>query len=539
MPERNLNGDEAMAYGALVAGVKLVTSYPGSPSSGTVEALIRLAHVYELVIEWSSNEKVAMELAIGTSIAGRRALVCVKSVGMNAMLDPLMVLNITPVHGGLVILLGDDPGGYGSQNDQDTRAVAPLLQIPWLEPDGPAEGFAMMGEAFTASERLQLPIIVRETRSFTRQTEPIDVPEGPYDQPTLGLARERWRFVPVPSNVVEKNRALHARQTDVCRWVAGLPFNQIRGDGPRGIVAAGFAYRKLLDVLGARPPEGIRLLKMGSLYPLPEELAARFLSECREVLVLEENEPYVEDRLKALAHEHELSTKLLGKLTGHVPREGELFRWQIHQALLRFLPGLTPAREYRQADEAAERPLRENHCAGCRYGEILDVLQSVAAESGQELVLVGDPGCLATVAERLDAKYAIGSAVGVANGISRAGIAGRAVALFGDSSFFHTTIPAICNAVANHSDILMIVLDNRATVTSGFQPNPGVGRDALGHPAPELSIERIGQACGVRYVRRVNADDPGLRLREVFREVLAYRGLALLVIRTLCDRPAV
>ena len=155
---------------------------------------------------------------------------------------------------------------------------------------------------------------------------------------------------------------------------------------------------------------------------------------------------------------------------------------------------------------------------------------------GQELVLVGDPGCLATVAERLDAKYAIGSAVGVANGISRAGIAGRAVALFGDSSFFHTTIPAICNAVANRSDILMIVLDNRATVTSGFQPNPGVGRDALGHPAPELSIERIAEACGVPYVRAVNADDPGSRLRETFREVLAYRGLALLVVRTLCDR---
>jgi indolepyruvate ferredoxin oxidoreductase alpha subunit len=536
MPERIVNGDEAMAYGALAAGVKLVTGYPGSPSSGTVEALIGLAQVHELDIEWSSNEKVAMELAIGASIAGRRALVCVKSVGMNAMLDPLMVLNITPVHGGLVILLGDDPGGYGSQNDQDTRALAPLLQVPWLEPAGPAEGFAVMREAFEASERLQLPIIVRETRSFTLQTEPIDVPEEPHRQPNLGLARERWRFVPVPSNVVEKNSALHARLPDVCRWVEGLPFNQICGDGPRGIAAAGFAYRKLRDVLGTEPPEGIRLLKLGSLYPLPEELAARFLSDCRDVLVLEENEPYLEDRLKAVAHDHKLSTKVLGKLTGHVPREGELFRWQIHQTLTRFLPGFVPAREYRQEDEAEERPLRENHCAGCRYGEILDALQAAADETGQELVLVGDPGCLATVAERLDAKYAIGSAVGVANGMSRAGIAGRAVALFGDSSFFHTTIPAICNAVVNRSDILMIVLDNRATVTSGFQPNPGVGRDALGRPAPELSIERIAQACGVGYVRSVNADDLGSKLHDVFREVLAYRGLALLVVRTMCDR---
>ena len=536
MPQRILNGDQAMAYGALVAGVKLVTSYPGSPSSGTVEALIELAKLHSLDIEWSSNEKVAMELAIGASIAGRRALVCVKSVGMNAMLDPLMVLNLTPVHGGLVILLGDDPGGYGSQNDQDTRPLAALLQVPWMEPAGPAEGFAMMREAFEASERLQLPVIVRETRSFTLQAESIDVPDGPHRQPNLGLARERWRFVPVPRNVVEKNKALHVRLAAASPWVEDLPFNQVRGNGPRGIAAAGFAWRKLLDVLGAEPPEGVRLLKIGAIYPLPTALVTRFLSSCGEVLVLEENEPYVEDRLKVIAHDHGLSTGVLGKLTGHIPREGELFRWQIHQALNRFVPGFVPARQYRQEGEAEERPPRENHCAGCRYGEILDALQSAAAETGQELVLVGDPGCLATVAERLDAKYAIGSAVGVANGMSRAGISGRAVALFGDSSFFHTSLPAICNAVANRSDILMIVLDNRATVTSGFQPNPGVGRDALGHPAPVLSIERIAQACGVGYVRGVNADDPESKPREVFREVLAYRGLALLVVRTLCDR---
>src|SRR5947209_5345707 len=158
MPERTLSGDEAMGYGALVAGVKLVASYPGSPSSGTVEVLIGLAERHGLYVEWSSNEKVALELGIGASIAGRRALVCTKSVGMNAMLDPLMALNLTPVHGGLVILLGDDPGGYGSQNDQDTRPLAQLLELPLLEPAGPAEGHALMQAAFEASERLRMPV---------------------------------------------------------------------------------------------------------------------------------------------------------------------------------------------------------------------------------------------------------------------------------------------------------------------------------------------------------------------------------------------
>ncbi len=490
MPVRIVSGDEALASGALVAGVKLVASYPGSPGSGTVEALIGLADRHDVYVEWSSNEKVALEIAIGASIAGRRALVCAKSVGMNAMLDPLMTLNLTPIHGGLVILLGDDPGGYGSQNDQDTRPLATMLEMPLLEPATPAEGFAMMKAAFDAAESLRLPVIVRETRSFTQQTDPIDIPEGPCRQPDLGLCREPWRFVPVPRNVVEKHRALHERLAEAGRWVEDLPFNRIAGRGALGVVGAGFAYRKLLDVLGDEDRDDLRLLKLGALHPLPEQIVARFLADCRQVLVIEENEPFLEVQLRALAHAHDLRAQILGKQTGHVAREGELYRWQIREALAKFLPGFVPARDYREAGEADERPHREGYCAGCRFGTVLDALRQAADEMGQETVLVGDPGCLAPIADRLDAKYALGSAVGVADGLSKAGISGRAVALFGDSSFFHSALSAIVNAVVNRSEILMVVLDNGATVTTGFQPNPGVGRDALGRPAPRSTSRR-------------------------------------------------
>ena len=536
MPARTLDGDQAMAYGALVAGVKVVTSYPGSPSSGTVEALAGLAEAHSIHVEWSSNEKVAAEVAIGASIAGRRALVAAKSVGLNVMLDPLMALNLTPVHGGLVILLGDDPGGYGSQNDQDSRPLALLLETPLLEPAGPAEGFAMMREAFAASERLRMPVIVRITRSFTQQAEAVEVPDGPFQQPDLGLASEPWRFVPVPRNVVAKHRELHTRLEQAGRWAEGLPFNQLFGAGELGIAGVGFAYRKLLEALGDEPPEGLRVLKLGALYPLPASLVGRLLAGCREVLVVEETEPFVEARIKAIAHDIGSGAKVLGKESGHLPREGELFRWQIQRALRRFLPEFAPAREYVEADEAAERPRRESHCAGCRYGELLDALQAAAAELGEDPLLIGDPGCLATVADRLHAKYAIGSAVGVADGLRRAGLDRRAVALFGDSSFFHTTLPAIVNAVVGRSDIVMVVLDNGATVTSGFQPNPGVGRDALGRPAPALSNERVAAACGVEFVRAIGPDAPAADLRAAFRAVLAHPGLGLLVVRTRCDR---
>jgi indolepyruvate ferredoxin oxidoreductase alpha subunit len=537
MPVRTLSGDEAMAFGALVSGVKVVASYPGSPSSGTVEVLIGLAEQHRLHVEWSSNEKVAAEVAIGASIAGRRALVATKSVGMNVMVDPLMALNLTPVHGGLVILLGDDPGGYGSQNDQDTRPLIPLLEMPLLEPATPAEGFAMMREAFAASERHHTAIVVRETRSFTKQAEPVEVDEGPYPQLDLGLARDPWRFVPVPPNVVSKHRALHERLDALKAWANRSPFNRTSGAGDRGIVAAGFAYRKLLDALGGSPPQGLRLLKLGVLFPTPDEVMARFLAGCREVLVLEENEPFVEERLKAVAYDARVSPPILGKQSGHVTRQGELFRWQIQRALRRFLPGFTPARSYEEADEEAERPERENHCAGCRFGAILDALVEACDPLVRRPVLVGDPGCLATVADRLDAKFAIGSAVGVACGMAQAGLAERVVALFGDSSFFHTALPAICSAVYTRGDVLMVVLDNGSTVTSGFQPNPGVGRDALGRPAPALSIERIARACGVEWVRSVGPADPPGALRDAFREGLSRRGPALLVVHTPCDQP--
>jgi indolepyruvate ferredoxin oxidoreductase alpha subunit len=539
MAEQILRGDEAIALGALTAGIKLAASYPGSPATGVVEALIDRAPEHGVYVEWSSNERVALELAIGASITGRRALVCVKNVGMNAIVDPLMTLALTPLHGGLVILLGDDPGGYGSQNDQDTRPLATMVEMPLLEPATPAEGYAMMPVAFAASEQLGMPVIIRVTRSFTQWSAPVEVLPAPYRQPDLGLVREPFRFVPTPRNAVEKHRHLHERWAAAVRWVGTLPYCQASGRGARGVVGAGFAYHKLRDIVSSDDAVvPLRLFKLGVLHPLPEEIAGRFLSDCEEVLVLEENEPFLEVQLRALAQARGLAVRIVGKQTGHVAREGELFRWQIQQSLERFLPGFVPARAYRQADEAAERPTREPFCGGCHYRPIVDALLATAAALGQELVLVGDPGCIVTVADRLDAKYALGSAVAVADGLSKAGIAGRAVAIFGDSSFFHSMLPGICNAVVNESDILMIVLDNGATVTTGFQPNPGVGRDALGRPARVLSIERIAAACGVDFVRTVEGDDPGPALPGLFREALEHRGLGLVVIRTPCDRPA-
>ncbi len=531
MIEQSLNGDQALAMGALASGISLAAGYPGSPSSGTVEALIGPAKKHGFYVEWSSNEKVALETGIGASIAGRRALICTKSVGLNVMIDSLMTLNLTPVHGGLVIVLGDDPGGYGSQNDQDSRSLAPFLEMPMMEPSGPAEAFSMIQEAYRISERYRTAVIIRETRSFSQRVEKVPIESGRFERANFGLAREPWRFVPVPINAVEKHRALHERIEALSGWANTSAYNRESGRGSVGIVCAGSAYRKLLDVVGEDDPQDFRLIKLGVLYPLPGKIIEEFLGECREILVLEESEPFVETGIKAIAHDWNRRVHISGKQNPHLNREGELFRWQIEKALADFLPGLIPKRRYSEENESEERPKKKNNCADCQYDKVLDKLEAAAESIGQKLLLIGDPGCLVTVADRLDAKYALGSAVGVADGLARAGIKERPVAVFGDSSFFHSTLPAVCNAAHNRSRIVMVLLDNKATATSGFQVNPGVGRDAMGHDVPALDIERIVRSCGVRKIFVTRPDELNPGLEETFRTALGETELTLVIVR--------
>ena len=549
MDHETLSTEEAFARGALDAGVSVVTAYPGSPSSGVVDALLACPRARDLHIEWSTNEKVALEVAIGASLGGRRALVCVKSVGMNVLVDPLMVLNLTGVLGGLVIVLGDDPGAYGSQNDQDTRALAAFAEIPLLEPASPAEARTMLEEAFDLSERFGTVAVIRETRSLAVLRAPVRCATPAQRQPARSLIADwtPFRWVPYPKNAVEMHRRLHDRLSEIEAWTETCEYNLIEegrseegrseegrseGDARQGIVAAGFAYTKLLDVLPADTP--LRRLKLATLFPLPARRISEFLGACDEVLVLEETEPFVELGILAAARRQGATSRIFGKLSGHVPREGELFRWQIQQALERFCEAFVPAASFSSEREADERPPRKDFCAGCPYPEILRSLLDVGESLGEDLVLLGDPGCLVKASNLLGAKFAMGSAAAVAQGVERAGGPRRPVAVFGDSAFFHTGIPAIVNAVHQNCPVLMLVLDNSATVTSGRQPNPGSGTDARGNPAPRVSIEALAGACGVPFVRTVGPDDSEESLRETFRAGLEFRGLALIVVRKPC-----
>ncbi len=528
----DMDTHQALACAAEDARVGLITSYPGSPASGMVDAVIASAKGGGPLVEWSTNERLALETAIGASIGGWRALVCVKSVGVNAMLDPLVCLNLTPVHGGLVILIGDDPGGYGSQNDQDTRLLAPMLEMPLLEPASPGEAYRLMRSAFGWSERYETAFLIRITRSSSQFKGPVVRLEREGESIPLGLCGDPGRFVPVPSDVVPRHRELHSRMLRLSEWADRAPGNQASGVGELGVIAAGAAFRKLQDVVHVDAGIGCRVLKLATLFPSPETLLCRFGEGCRRVLVLEEQEPFLEERIAALYHRSGVAAHVLGRLSGHVQgREGELYRWMIQDALGRFLPGFRPSQTHARDQEAGERPHKEDHCAGSGYEGIIDCLERAAAQRGEKLLLVADPGCMVALRERLTAKYAIGSAVGVADGLSRTGLEERPVAVIGDSAFFHSGLAGLCNAARAGSRAMVVVLDNGGTRSTGGQPSPSAARDASGGRAPALSIPGLARACGVGHVCDFGVKANPDELTAGFADALAHESLALVRVR--------
>ncbi len=530
-----INGDTALAWGAIEAGVSCVTGYPGSPGTGTFSALADTAAEYGHDAEWCLNERIALDVAAGVSQGGRRVLVCIKSVGMNVALDTLMVLNMTGVHAGLVILMGDDPGAWGSQNEQDGRFFGPLAEVPILEPATPAEGRRMMRWAFDFSESFRTVVILRITRSFSVCEADQPAIKRPPSLPALAPDREPMRWISSLSNCIPNHQRLHRNLQAIAKKFEDIPFNRVEGSGEMGVIASGCVHNKLQDALGGADISELRCLKLASLYPLPRALITDFLKQCKQVLVLEEVDPFLEDSIKTIGYDAGVTPSVIGKRSGHVPGEGELFRWQMQKALKAYLPGLKPARIFTEADWQKEKPYRKSHCAGCPYNDILAALREEAAGLGQNPFLTADPGCVVIAARFLDTKLCMGSAIGAALGLQKAGVRERVVAITGDSAFYHSSVNALIHARSTGANLLLVVLDNGGSLTTGGQPTPDRGVPVNGKPGPVVGINDLAAACGVDLVWTVEETDPEDRMRSIFREALQIDGLGLVTIRKRCE----
>tara|TARA_B100000029_G_scaffold516847_1_gene636397 strand:+ start:83006 stop:84673 length:1668 start_codon:yes stop_codon:yes gene_type:complete len=539
MGKIEISGDQAVAYGALQAGVFVATSYPGSPSSNTIEFLKRFVESHGLHIEWSTNEKVAFETAVGASIGGVPALMGCKGVGFNIALDPIMVANLTDVGAGLVILLGDDPGAWASQNDQDTRPIAWGTELPMLEPATPSESIGIMREAYRLSYENQVPVIVRITKTFGTMKEVIELPEISRRVEIEKHSFERFpmRWISVPGNAVQLHKRLHDRLKIIGSQYEKFGCNVVNGQGPIGIIAAGVVHAKLMDVLHDVDISGFTILKLSTLWPLPANKITSFLATTQKALVLEENEPFIETLIKSISYDAKISTPISGKQDGCVSREGELFRWQIAEALASFCPTFKPSKKFLPAEETKYLPSESGLPENCPYTPVFNILRDLSQQLNLSPVYVVDPGCAIKINtepfEMLDIKYSMGSSIGIGSGLVLAGVTDPVVAVVGDSDFYHQSANALFNVVHHGSDLLVLILDNSTTALSGFQGTPNLGGVDLGHSITPVSIDAIVESCSVNLNKTINPWNE-IESREVLEEGLNGSGVRVIIARSPC-----
>ena len=553
MTKKLLMGNEAFAHAALEAVVRVAAGYPGTPYSELIETVAKLhasGAARGVHVEWSTNEKSALELLAGASYAGARCLFTCKQVGLNVASDPLMSLNYVGVKGGLVLFVADDPGPISSQTEQDTRRFAAFAKMPVLDPSTPDEGFAMMHAAFDLSERYRTPVIVRPTTRINHASTFFDVADATDARPVPpeGFERDpKWIIFPRRAYEAhgEINERLRAIAHDFHAEPALAVFNPMmeHGAAPRlGIVAGGVsaAYaREALRMLEERGVElpAYRFWQVGTPYPFPEETAARFAEGLDQVLVLEELDHVLEDELLRFAGRTHAALEVRGRLTGDARDRGENDVDDIAARIASFLgvPGAVPDAS---AAAACDEPLPVRPpvlCAGCPHrGSFYAVKRALGKASA---VLCGDIGCYtlgnAKPLDAVDTCLCMGAGITMAQGFAVAEPQKKHVAFVGDSTFFASGLTGIVNAVYNDHDITLIVLDNATTAMTGSQPHPGTGVTLMGAKKPPVSIERVLRAVGLSLVMHANPLDIEESVATV-QEAIEYEGPSAVLFKSPC-----
>ncbi len=530
-----LMGNEAIAMGALAAGVNLVCGYPGTPSTEVLETVAknRGDSVY---VEWSVNEKTAMEVAAGASYAGARALVTMKQMGLNVASDPLMCLEYIGVKGGLVVLVADDPGPISSQTEQDTRRFASFSKVPVFDPSSAQEAYDMMREAFAFSEKYGTPVFLRPTTRVSHGYASVKVmdPEEYETHTPDGWVRDPGRWVIFPRLSFANHRKIEERNAALTDVLSDYAPNRIEPEKSacrKGIATGGISYTYVME---AREKLGAcRVLKVATPFPFPERKAVEFLSGLDEVLCVEELDPVIERELIYLCGKYGLSVRILGKQTGHIPLSGENTRDSVAAAVASFLDVPVPA-----APEETPPPLPVRPpvlCAGCPHRASFYAVKQ--AMKGRKTIFCGDIGCYtlgnAMPLDMVDTCLCMGAGLGIAQGIRHLEADRSCFAFVGDSTFFASALPGVVNAVYNQAEFTLIVLDNSTTAMTGHQPHPGTGRTMMGDVVEKVSIENVLRGIGVTEVITVDPLDHA-RAVEAVRSIADLPGVKAVIFRSPC-----
>ncbi len=530
-----LSGNEALALGAYHAGVRVATAYPGTPSTEILETIARFDDVYA---EWSTNEKVALEVALGASYAGVRSLVSMKHVGLNVASDPFMAASTTGVDAGMVIISADDPGMHSSQNEQDNRNYARLAKVPVLEPSDSQEAYEFMSYAFDISERFDTPVLVRTTtrishsKSVVRTERSRIVPDRP-----VGFQCKVEKYVMMPVYARLRHPIMEDRVVKLADFAETFPLNRVLwGECSLGVVTSGVAYQYAREVF----PQA-SFLKLGMVYPLSENLIRHFAAQVDRLIVVEELDPFLEESIRAMG------VGVSGK--EFIPRVGELNPDIIEEGARGIgLLGESPARP--RLETAPGLPKRPPLlCPGCPHTGLFFVLSNLGRRSRlpksrsrapkePRLIITGDIGCytLGTYPplNAMDTCACMGASIGQALGMEKAGVSRKVVAVIGDSTFMHSGITPLVDAVYNKGQLTVVILDNGTTAMTGHQPHPGSGISAQGKETKAVGLESLVRGMGISDVRVVGAFDIS-GLRGVVRSSLASPELSVIIVRGACS----
>ena len=525
--KRFLMGNEAIALGAIYAGVNIVSGYPGTPSTEILETVAK-ENDGSIYVEWSVNEKAAVEVAAGASYAGARTLVTMKQVGLNVASDPVMSLAYVGVKGGMVIVVADDPGPISSQTEQDTRHFAQFSKLPVFDPSSPEEAYAMVKDAFELSEEYGTPVLLRPTTRVCHGCASMDVAdEWPKHEIDGFIKDSKWVIFPRTS--YENHLKIERRNPVLGDKLSTYRLNTVTGDGKKGIASGGVSWEYLREALG---DTDVKLFKVSTPHPFPEKLALKFLDGLDEVLVIEELDPVIERELVYLCGKYHLDVLIRGKLTGDARQAGENSVEAVGAMLHNFLGTAAPAPDEKLPPLPVRPPVL---CAGCPHrGSFYAVKQAM---KGQKAVYAGDIGCYtlgnAMPLDMVDTCLCMGADVTIAQGLLRAEPDAKSFAFIGDSTFFASGITGVVNAVYNDCDMTLIVLDNSTTAMTGQQPHPGTGLTMMGKTMPKISISAILKAIGVGEVITADPFELGAAVAAV-KKAADYKGVSAVIFESPC-----
>ncbi|MCR5159144.1 MAG: indolepyruvate ferredoxin oxidoreductase [Prevotella sp.] len=528
-----LLGDEAIAQGALDAGLSGVYAYPGTPSTEITEyiQLSPLAKERGVHSRWSTNEKTAMEEALGMSFMGKRALVCMKHVGMNVCADPFVNSGMTGVNGGVVVLVADDPSMHSSQDEQDSRFYGKFAMVPTFEPSSQQEAYDMMAVAFDYSERVCLPVLMRVTTRMAHSRAVVEVKDESREQNELNYNAVAANWVLLPANARHRNDKVTAQQAELEEDAANSKFNSlssVQGEGakaPLGIIASGIGYNYVMECLSSLG-EGVGsfpILKI-SQYPLPKKLVRRMLDECEQVLIVEEGQPFIEDIVRGVA----LMPGVHGKLDGTLPRTGELTPDAVGKAINAVANAMlsTLSSSFEPCSDVVARP--PALCQGCGHRDVYAALNEVLKEYDNPRVF-GDIGCYTLgflpPFRAIHSCVDMGASITMAKGAADAG-QWPAVAVIGDSTFTHSGMTGLLDAINENADITVIISDNLTTGMTGGQDSAGTNKFEAICRGLGLSDEHL------RVVVPLPKNMP--EITQAIRDKINYHGTSVIIPRREC-----